>query len=61
MDMDEKRQKDLFDTDSEAYMLLNSMIRIAKDLERLLIATYACGGLLGLIAFMMLVRLMIGR
>lgn len=59
--MDEKTSKDLFDTDSEAYMLLNSMIRIAKDLERVLIVLYASAGLLGLIAFIMILRTMIGR
>lgn len=58
--MDE-REQDLFNTDTEAYMMLNSLIRIAKDLERVLIALWVSAGLLGLIAFMIVLRTMIGR
>lgn len=56
-----EKERDIFDTNSEAYMMLNSMIRIAKDLEKALIGIFATAGLLGLIAVLMLYRLMIGR
>ena len=42
--------------DTEAMMFLNTMIRIAKDLEKLLVACYVCGGLLGVIAFVLVYR-----
>jgi len=41
--------------------MVATLERIARDLERLLTGTYVCGGLLGLIAFLMLFKLMIGR
>lgn len=46
--------------DSTDTMVL-SLEKIANRLQRLLIAMYACGGLLGFISFLMLLRLMIGR
>lgn len=41
--------------------LVNILTRVATDLERLLVGTYTCAGLLGFIALLMLLRLMIGR
>lgn len=57
----EEKEKSIFETDSEAYMMLNAMIRIAKDLEKVLIALWMSAGLLGLIAFMIVLRTMLGR
>lgn len=56
-----EKEKSIFDADSEAYMMLNSMIRIAKDLEKVLVALWVSAGLLGLIAFMIVLRTMLGR
>jgi hypothetical protein len=46
--------------DSTDTMIL-SLEKIAMFLERLIVAAYVCGALLGLISFLMLLRLMIGR
>lgn len=50
-----------FEEAVQADMMVNSLIRIAKDLEKAIIGIYATAGLLGFIAGMMLLRLMIGR
>lgn len=57
----DKEERNAFDTDTEAYMMLNAMLRIAKDLEKALVGIYATAGLLGLIAFIMIYRLLDGR
>lgn len=41
--------------------MVASLDKIATYLQRLLLAMYACGGLLGFISFIMLLRLLIGR
>lgn len=46
------------DVDTEAYIMLNALIRIAKDLERVIVAIYMCAGLLGLIAFVLILRML---
>lgn len=49
------------DIDTEAYLMLNAMIRIAKDLEKVLIGIYASTGILMLIAFILILRTLMGR
>lgn len=60
-----EHEKDDFDKDYEKhfnelppgeYMMVNSLTRIAKDLERTLVGIFTCAGLLGLIAFVLLYR-----
>jgi hypothetical protein len=47
--------------DAREFMMINSLTRIAKDLERVIVGIFASVGLLGLIAGLLLLRLMIGR
>lgn len=58
---DEDFERHFNDTTTGEYMMVNSLTRIAKDLERALIALWMCAGLLGLIAFLLIYRLLIGR
>lgn len=50
-----------FEDAVQADMMVNTMIRIAKDLERVIVGVFATAGLLGLIAFILIFRLLIGR
>lgn len=50
-----------FEENYEQNAMINSLIRIAKDLERSLIGVYATAGLLALIAGLMVYRLLTGR
>jgi hypothetical protein len=59
--MDENYEPNEFEQAVQADMMVNSMIRIARDLERVLIGIWACAGLLGLMTFLILLRLLIGR
>lgn len=42
-------------------LLTNAVIRVAKDLERVLMGIMACAGFLGVIVFILLVRWMTGH
>lgn len=59
-DSEEERdyQKD-FEEALHADMMVNTMVRIAKDLERVIVGIFASAGLLGLIAGILIVRWMI--
>lgn len=50
-----------FEDAVQADMMVNTMIRIAKDLERVIVGVFATAGLLGLISFILILRLLIGR
>lgn len=41
--------------------MIEVMTRIAKDLERAIVGICVCSGLLGFIAFILVVRLILGR
>lgn len=45
-----------FEEAVQADMMVNTMIRIAKDLERVAVGIYACAGLLSLVAFVLILR-----
>jgi hypothetical protein len=60
----EENNREVEDEFAEAVrhdLMVKSMTRIATHLERVLIGIYVIAGLLGFIAFMMALRLMIGR
>lgn len=46
---------------NDDYQMVDTLIRIAKDLERVLRGIYLCGALLGFIAFILTMRTMMGR
>lgn len=48
-------------TEDAADKMVSTMEKIANGLDRVLVGIYTCAGLLGLIAFLMLLRLLIGR
>jgi hypothetical protein len=53
--------RNAFEQAVQADMLVNTMIRIARDLERVLIALWVSGGILAAIGILVLIRTLIGR
>lgn len=54
-------EKHFNDSSAGEFMMVNSLTRIARDLERILLSLLACAGLLGIIAFVVTLRLFLGR
>jgi hypothetical protein len=50
-----------FEQAVQADMMVNTMIRIARDLERVLVALWVSGGILAAIGILVLIRTLIGR
>lgn len=50
-----------FEQAVQADMMVNSMIRIAKDLERVIIGIFISAGFLGAIVFILILRWMTGH
>lgn len=59
--MENEPVRDEFEQAVQADMMVNTMIRIARDLERMLAALIASASLLGLIAGILVYRLMVGK
>lgn len=58
---DNRTVENEFDAAVQQDSYVKVMERIAKDLERVLIVLWVSAGLLGLIAFLVLLRMLIGR
>lgn len=59
--MADEKSRNEFEEAVQADMMVNTMIRIAKDLEKVTLGIYASAGLLGAIVFILLVRWMTGH
>lgn len=54
--MAEEKSRNEFEEAVQADMMVNTMIRIARDLERVIIGIFASAGLLAVIAFILIIR-----
>lgn len=54
--MQDEQPRNEFEEAVQADMMVNTLIRIAKDLERVMIGIFASAGLLGVIAFILILR-----
>lgn len=54
--MPEEQSRNEFEEAVQADMMVNTMIRIAQDLEKVMIGIFASAGLLGVIAFILILR-----
>lgn len=59
--MPEEKSRNEFEEAVQADMMVNTLIRIAKDLERVIVGIFASAGLLGAIVFILIVRWMTGH
>lgn len=59
--MPSEEPRNEFEQAVQADMMVNSMIRIAKDLEKALITLQVVGGLLAAILFVIILRWMLGH
>jgi hypothetical protein len=50
-----------FEQAVQADMMVNTMIRIAKDLERVLVALWVSAGILTIIGIFVIIRTLLGR
>lgn len=55
---DDRNMENEFEQAVQADVMVNSLIRIAKDLERVIIGIFACAGLLALLCFLLLYRIL---
>lgn len=59
--MAQEEHRNEFEQAVQVDMMVNSMIRIAKDLERVIVGIFISAGFLGAIVFILILRWMTGH